>query len=133
MLFLTASPLVKKHHFEHTHMMMSGAAPLAKTDVDKFYEKYNIDPNVFKFRQGGCSRNRAVASTRNSRPANERDIEFHGSNFRGRVSTCPSFEGSDIFFFRWEWKCRGGEGGGTSFASVGFASPNERAVYTFNF
>ncbi|TGZ55917.1 uncharacterized protein [Temnothorax longispinosus] len=51
-LFLTASPLVKKHHFEHMHMMMSGAAPLAKTDVDRFYEKYSIDPNVFKFHQG---------------------------------------------------------------------------------
>ncbi|XP_011157991.1 probable 4-coumarate--CoA ligase 3 [Solenopsis invicta] len=51
-LFLTASPLVKKHHFEHMHMMISGAAPLAQTDVDRFYEKYNIDPKVFKFHQG---------------------------------------------------------------------------------
>ncbi|XP_012538740.2 4-coumarate--CoA ligase 1 [Monomorium pharaonis] len=51
-LFLTASPFVKKHHFEHMHTMMSGAAPLAQTDVDRFYDKYNIDPKVFKFRQG---------------------------------------------------------------------------------
>ncbi|XP_011693544.1 PREDICTED: probable 4-coumarate--CoA ligase 3 [Wasmannia auropunctata] len=51
-LFLTASPLVKKHYFDHMHMMMSGAAPLAKTDVDRFYEKYNVDPQVFKFHQG---------------------------------------------------------------------------------
>ncbi|XP_011880881.1 PREDICTED: probable 4-coumarate--CoA ligase 3 [Vollenhovia emeryi] len=51
-LFLTASPLVKKHHFERVHMMMSGAAPLAKTDVDRFYEKYDINPNVLKFHQG---------------------------------------------------------------------------------
>ncbi|XP_036142190.1 probable 4-coumarate--CoA ligase 3 [Monomorium pharaonis] len=51
-LFLTTSPLVKKHHFEHMHMMMSGAAPLAQTDVDRFYDKYNIDPKVFQFRQG---------------------------------------------------------------------------------
>lgn len=51
-LFLTSSPLVKDHHFAHMHMMMSGAAPLAKTDVDRFYEKYNVDPQVFNFHQG---------------------------------------------------------------------------------
>ncbi|KAL0119142.1 hypothetical protein PUN28_009623 [Cardiocondyla obscurior] len=51
-LFLTASPLVKKHFFNHTHMMMSGAAPLAKTDVDRFYEKFKIDSTIFKFHQG---------------------------------------------------------------------------------
>lgn len=53
-LFLTASPLVKKHHFDHIHLIMSGAAPLAKTDVDRFYEKYNIDSKICEFRQGGC-------------------------------------------------------------------------------
>ncbi|XP_011629724.1 4-coumarate--CoA ligase 1-like isoform X1 [Pogonomyrmex barbatus] len=51
-LFLSTSPLVKKHYFDHMHFMMSGAAPLAKTDVDRFYEKFNIDPKVFQFRQG---------------------------------------------------------------------------------
>ncbi|XP_018306977.1 4-coumarate--CoA ligase 1 [Mycetomoellerius zeteki] len=51
-LFLTASPLVKKHHFDHIHLIMSGAAPLAKTDVDRFYEKYNIDSKICEFRQG---------------------------------------------------------------------------------
>ncbi|XP_012538742.2 probable 4-coumarate--CoA ligase 3 [Monomorium pharaonis] len=52
LLFLTASSLVKKQHFEHMHTMISGAAPLAQTDVDRFYEKYNIDPKAFKFHQG---------------------------------------------------------------------------------
>ncbi|XP_011063256.1 PREDICTED: 4-coumarate--CoA ligase 1-like [Acromyrmex echinatior] len=51
-LFLTASPLVKKHHFHHMHFIMSGAAPLAETDVDRFYEKYNIDSQICEFRQG---------------------------------------------------------------------------------
>ncbi|XP_039310924.1 4-coumarate--CoA ligase 2 isoform X2 [Solenopsis invicta] len=51
-LFLNTSPLVKVQHFERLRMMMSGAAPLSKTDVDRFYEKYNIDPEVFKFHQG---------------------------------------------------------------------------------
>ncbi|XP_025986662.2 probable 4-coumarate--CoA ligase 3 isoform X1 [Solenopsis invicta] len=51
-LFLTSSPLVKKHYFDHMHMMLSGAAPLAKTDADRFYEKHNVDPKVLKFRQG---------------------------------------------------------------------------------
>lgn len=46
------------------------------------------------------SRRREIPDLR----VNEMFIEFRGSNFRGRVSTCPSFEGSDIFFFRWEWK-----------------------------
>jgi len=80
-------------------MMMSGAAPLAKTDVDRFYEKYNIDPQVFKFHQGGCSQNRVIVDAKFSTcERNEMFIEFRGSNFRGRISTCASFEGSDIFF-----------------------------------
>ncbi|KYN09238.1 PREDICTED: 4-coumarate--CoA ligase 1-like [Trachymyrmex cornetzi] len=51
-LFLTASPLVKKHHFHYVHSIMSGAAPLAKTDVDRFYEKYDVDSQICEFRQG---------------------------------------------------------------------------------
>lgn len=130
-LFLTASPFVKKHHFEHMHMMMSGAAPLAKTDIDKFYERFDIDLNVFKFHQGGCSQNRAVASTRNSRPASERDvywvsrIEFPGSRF-----DVPELWRLGYIFFPLGVEIRGGKGGGTSFASVGFTSPNERCTHS---
>lgn len=90
------SPLVRKHHFEHMHMMMSGAAPIAKSDIDRFYEKYNIDSNVFKFRQGGYSQNQAVEIF--DLRANEMFIEFRGSNFWGRVLTCASFEGLGYIF-----------------------------------
>ncbi|XP_018051119.1 PREDICTED: 4-coumarate--CoA ligase 1-like isoform X2 [Atta colombica] len=51
-LFLTASPLVKKHHFHHVHLILCGAAPLAEMDVNRFYEKYNIDSQICEFRQG---------------------------------------------------------------------------------
>ncbi|XP_039310931.1 4-coumarate-CoA ligase 1 isoform X2 [Solenopsis invicta] len=51
-LFLTSSFLIKKHYFDHTHTMVSAAAPLAKTDVDKFYEKHNVDSKFLKFYQG---------------------------------------------------------------------------------
>ncbi|GAB1860530.1 Probable 4-coumarate--CoA ligase 1 [Camponotus japonicus] len=51
-LFLSSSSLVKMQHLEHIHSIVSGAAPLAKSDVDKLFSKFNIDPNKIKFRQG---------------------------------------------------------------------------------
>lgn len=33
---------------------MSGAAPLAESDVDPLYSKFDIDPNALKFTQGKC-------------------------------------------------------------------------------
>lgn len=46
---------------EHIKDVLSGAAPLAQSDVDMFYEKFNIDSNSLKFRQGGWSQNRSAA------------------------------------------------------------------------
>ncbi|KAM0736789.1 4-coumarate:CoA ligase 1 [Formica fusca] len=61
-LFLSASPLVKMQHLEHLRTIISGAAPLAKTDIDKLFNKFNIDPNILKFRQGyGLTESSAVA------------------------------------------------------------------------
>ncbi|XP_020279535.1 4-coumarate--CoA ligase 1-like [Pseudomyrmex gracilis] len=51
-IFLSNSPLVKKKHLEHLHLIMSGAAPLAKSDADKLIDKFNIDTNVTKVCQG---------------------------------------------------------------------------------
>ncbi|KAL6429826.1 hypothetical protein ACFW04_007596 [Cataglyphis niger] len=61
-LFLSASPLVKIQHLESLHTIISGAAPLAKTDVDKLFNKFNIDSSTLKFRQGyGLTESSAVA------------------------------------------------------------------------
>lgn len=55
MLFLSNSPLVKKRHLEHLYLIMSGAAPLAKSDMDPLYSKFNIDHNTLKCMQGKYS------------------------------------------------------------------------------
>ncbi|XP_029176729.1 4-coumarate--CoA ligase 1-like [Nylanderia fulva] len=65
-LFLSASPLVKMHHLEHLHSIISGAAPLAKTDVDKLFNKFNIDSTNIRFRQGyGLTETSSVAFVEN--------------------------------------------------------------------
>lgn len=51
-LFLTASSMVKSKHIESVTSVTSGAAPLSKTDVDKFYEKFQIGPEKIIFSQG---------------------------------------------------------------------------------
>ncbi|XP_072757261.1 probable 4-coumarate--CoA ligase 1 isoform X2 [Anoplolepis gracilipes] len=51
-LFLSVSPLVKMQHLERIHTIVSGAAPIAETDVDKLFNKFSIDPSTIKFRQG---------------------------------------------------------------------------------
>ncbi|XP_067207404.1 uncharacterized protein [Linepithema humile] len=51
-LFLSNFPLVKKQHFEHVRLILSGAASLAKSDVDRLYNKFNIDSSVSRFNQG---------------------------------------------------------------------------------
>lgn len=61
-LFLSSSPLVKMQHLEHIHTIVSGAAPLTETDVDKLFNKFNIDHSKLKFRQGyGLTECSAVA------------------------------------------------------------------------
>ncbi|KAL2714898.1 putative 4-coumarate--CoA ligase 1 isoform X1 [Vespula squamosa] len=51
-LFLSVSPLVKKEHLSNVRTAFSGAAPLSKGDVDRFYEKFRLDNSLFRFAQG---------------------------------------------------------------------------------
>ncbi|XP_066592027.1 uncharacterized protein [Prorops nasuta] len=51
-LFLSASPFVKKHHLENLHSVFSGAAPLSSADVERLYKKLGIDESSVKFFQG---------------------------------------------------------------------------------
>nr|XP_050856711.1 uncharacterized protein LOC127066709 isoform X1 [Vespula vulgaris] len=51
-LFLSVSPLVKKEHLSNVRTAFSGAAPLSKEDVDRFYDKFRLDNSRFKFCQG---------------------------------------------------------------------------------
>ncbi|XP_017766805.1 PREDICTED: 4-coumarate--CoA ligase 1 isoform X1 [Eufriesea mexicana] len=51
-MFLATSPLMKKEHFESMHHFVSGAAPLAEQDVQRFYEKFQINQEKLKFCQG---------------------------------------------------------------------------------
>ncbi|KAK2582203.1 hypothetical protein KPH14_004556 [Odynerus spinipes] len=51
-LFLSVSPFVKKQHLEHVRAGFSGAAPLAKQDVERLYEKFGLDRDRFKMYQG---------------------------------------------------------------------------------
>lgn len=51
-LFLGASPLVKKKHMETLQEIFSGAAPLAKSDVDRVYDKFALSQQNLKFLQG---------------------------------------------------------------------------------
>ncbi|XP_076765334.1 uncharacterized protein LOC143432552 [Xylocopa sonorina] len=51
-LFLIASPHIKKQHLESMHRIMSGAAPMACADADRLYNKFGIDVNKLKMSQG---------------------------------------------------------------------------------
>lgn len=52
LLFLNASPFIKREYLENIHHVISGAAPLSNPDVERFYEKFQIDSNKLKFCQG---------------------------------------------------------------------------------
>ncbi|XP_066601783.1 uncharacterized protein [Prorops nasuta] len=51
-LFLAASPFVKKSHLENLHSVFSGAAPLSAPDVERLYKKLEINESAVKFCQG---------------------------------------------------------------------------------
>ncbi|XP_012142718.1 uncharacterized protein LOC100877401 isoform X2 [Megachile rotundata] len=52
LLFLNASPFIKREYLESIHHIISGAAPLSDPDVERFYEKFQIDSSKLKFCQG---------------------------------------------------------------------------------
>lgn len=51
-MFLSSSKLVQKKHIENVKYIFSGAAPLSKDDVERFYNKFGLDPNKIRFCQG---------------------------------------------------------------------------------
>ncbi|XP_024937849.1 4-coumarate--CoA ligase 1 isoform X2 [Cephus cinctus] len=51
-LFLTASPLIKPNYLDHVQCVISGAAPLGKSDVDRFYEKFQSLRSTLHFGNG---------------------------------------------------------------------------------
>ncbi|KOC66391.1 putative 4-coumarate--CoA ligase 3 [Habropoda laboriosa] len=52
LLFLNASPFVKREYLESMHHFICGAAPLAQSDVERFYQKFQMDSSTLKFCQG---------------------------------------------------------------------------------
>lgn len=52
LLFFNASPYVKKELLQHLHHAVVGAAPLAEMDVQRFYDKFQMDDSKLKFCQG---------------------------------------------------------------------------------
>ncbi|KAI4498247.1 hypothetical protein M0802_006733 [Mischocyttarus mexicanus] len=52
LMYLSVSPNLKKEHLSKVRTIFSGAAPITKKDVDRFYEKYQLDNSNFHFAQG---------------------------------------------------------------------------------
>ncbi|XP_033346249.1 4-coumarate--CoA ligase 1-like [Bombus vosnesenskii] len=52
LLFLNACTYIKKQVYESMHHFISGAAPLSQTDVENFYQKYQLSPDQLKLCQG---------------------------------------------------------------------------------
>lgn len=52
LLFLNACTYIKKQVFESMHHFISGAAPLSQTDVENFYQKYQLNADQLKLCQG---------------------------------------------------------------------------------
>ncbi|XP_076643956.1 uncharacterized protein LOC143354090 [Halictus rubicundus] len=52
LLFLNASPYVKKELLQSVHHAIIGAAPLSEMDVQRFYDKFDMNNDKFKFCQG---------------------------------------------------------------------------------
>lgn len=73
-LFLSTTKLTNAKHLEHVTNIVSGAAPLSKSDVEKFYKKYQVDRNEVKFCQG----------------KNGQYVKFSRWNTRARIINIPS-------------------------------------------
>lgn len=52
LLFFNASPHVKKQLLQYMHHAIIGAAPLSEMDVQRFYDKFEMDEDQLKFCQG---------------------------------------------------------------------------------
>lgn len=52
LLFLNATPHVKKEMLEKVHHTIIGAAPLSEMDVQRFYDKFDLNLDKMKFCQG---------------------------------------------------------------------------------
>ncbi|XP_058794355.1 uncharacterized protein LOC131666038 isoform X2 [Phymastichus coffea] len=51
-MFLSITKLTQSKYLDNVSNIISGAAPLSETDVEKFYNKYKVDRNKVKFCQG---------------------------------------------------------------------------------
>ncbi|CAD6239526.1 GSCOCG00008732001-RA-CDS [Cotesia congregata] len=51
-LFFGAHPAVKAEYFKNVRVIFSGAAPLAGSDVERVYEKFNLTPDQLRILQG---------------------------------------------------------------------------------
>jgi hypothetical protein len=51
-IFLSSFELAKKKHIENVKFILSGAAPIAQNDIEKFYNKFQIDSQKIRFCQG---------------------------------------------------------------------------------
>jgi len=65
--------------------MMNGAAPLAESDVNRMYDKFGLDPDRLKFRQGECLREILDLRKEKKKKTNKRrkktEMRVYGSNF----------------------------------------------------
>lgn len=52
LLFFNASPYVKREFLENMHHAIIGAAPLSNMDVQRFYDKFQLNNDALKFCQG---------------------------------------------------------------------------------
>lgn len=50
--FINICPLLKKEIFQNVHHIITGATPLPEVDVERFYERYQINSDDLKFSQG---------------------------------------------------------------------------------
>lgn len=54
---MIADPSITSKHLESVKFMVSGAAPIGATDVQRFYDKFGIPDTKLKFLQGKTQRN----------------------------------------------------------------------------
>ena len=52
LLFMNACTYIKKHVYDSMHHFISGAAPLSQTDIEKFYQKNQLNTDQLKVCQG---------------------------------------------------------------------------------
>ncbi|XP_015127346.1 4-coumarate--CoA ligase 1 [Diachasma alloeum] len=52
LLFIAASPMIKREHFKSLRGIISGAAPISESDIERVYNQFGIDHQTVPFLQG---------------------------------------------------------------------------------